>query len=393
MQQVTVLGATGSIGVNTLDVIARHPTKFAVFAITANRNVSLFLQQIQQTKPRYAVLATAPENSDITRQVKQISPETELLIGSDALQMVSSHDDVDVVMAAIVGAAGLMPTMAAASAGKKVLLANKEALVIAGDLLMAQVKASGAVLLPIDSEHNAIFQCLPNQYESQPFAKTGVRKVLLTGSGGPFRTLALDKFATITPEQACNHPNWDMGQKISVDSATMMNKGLEVIEACHLFGINVDQLDVVLHPQSIIHSMVSYVDGSVIAQMGQPDMRTPIAYGLAWPERIDAGVEPLDFTEVSQLDFSKPDLTRYPCLALAFAAFEAGKSMPAILNAANEVSVDAFLNRRIAFTDIAAVNEAVMNKMNAQRCTSIEALLEQDTAARAEANQLCAQLG
>jgi 1-deoxy-D-xylulose-5-phosphate reductoisomerase len=348
-------------------------------------------------KPRYAVIATAAQQLedavDLERQFRQKAPETELLFGADALEFVAAHEHTDAVMAAIVGAAGLLPTLAAAKAGKQVLLANKESLVVAGELLMQAVASSGAVLLPIDSEHNAIFQCLPADYSQRGFTDCGIHKVLLTGSGGPFRELPLDQFAQITPEQACAHPNWDMGRKISVDSATMMNKGLELIEACHLFQLNLSQIDVLLHPQSIIHSMVSYVDGSVIAQLGQPDMRTPIAYGLSWPERMDAGVKPLDFTQISQLTFEAPCERRYPCLALAKQAYREGANRPTILNAANEEAVAAFLDGRLSFNGIAEVISEVLDQVAVRPCHSIEQLLEDDALARQRANQQISKRG
>ncbi len=385
MQRVSILGSTGSIGVNTLDVIARHPDKFSVYALSASRSVDALLEQVKQFRPEFAVLANLQPSTELEQQFAVASEETTLLFGNSALEQIAADSSVDTVMAAIVGAAGLLPTLAAAKAGKKILLANKEALVVAGNLLMQAVEDNHATLLPIDSEHNAIFQCLPHNYFDNGFKNSGIRQILLTGSGGPFRTTPLEQFENITPEQACAHPNWDMGKKISVDSATMMNKGLEVIEACHLFQISPQQLEVVLHPQSIIHSMVSYQDGSVLAQMGQPDMRTPIAYGLSWPERIEAGVEPLDFAVVTQLGFEKPDAVRYPCLSLAFDAFEEGGSMPAILNAANEVSVAAFLDGKIRFPEIARINASVMQRVNNKTCVEIDELLAQDEAARREA--------
>ncbi len=382
MQQVTVLGATGSIGVNTLNVIEQHPDRYQVFALTAHSNASLLLQQSIQFKPQYAVLSSEPDDRNVIAEFKARAPKTELLIGEESLIGVAQDPEVDIVMAAIVGAAGLPSSLAAANAGKKVLLANKESLVVAGELFMQAVNRSGAVLLPIDSEHNAIFQCLPSDYAQKPFADTGIEKILLTGSGGPFRTLPIEQLSSVTPEQACKHPNWNMGRKISVDSATMMNKGLEVIEACHLFGVSSDKIQVVLHPQSIIHSMVSYNDGSVLAQLGQPDMRTPIAFGLAWPERIRSGVEPLDFFKVSQLEFSEPDYGRYPCLKLAFEAFDEGGCAPAILNAANEEAVASFLNNQISFTQIAEINRRVLEGADKQTCSTIEQLIHQDQLAR-----------
>ncbi len=397
MKRITLLGSTGSIGINTLDVIARHPDSFEVFALTAHQNLERLLEQTVQFKPKYAVIAEIADKvvglAEVKSKFRQKAPQTELLIGPDALAFVASHDNVDSVMAAIVGAAGLLPTLAAARSGKQLLLANKEALVVAGELLMEAVAESGAVLLPIDSEHNAIFQCLPSDYPVRGFERSGIDKIILTGSGGPFRELPLAQFSDITPEQACAHPNWDMGRKISVDSATMMNKGLELIEACHMFQISLSQIDVLLHPQSIIHSMVSYRDGSVIAQLGQPDMRTPIAYGLSWPERMEAGVEPLDFTKVSQLTFESPCEKRYPCLALAKQAFTEGGNMPAVLNATNEIAVDAFLNRQLDFKGIAEINQQVLELTPGISCDSIEDLLAEDRIARERAQKLIQKRG
>ncbi|NVK87860.1 MAG: 1-deoxy-D-xylulose-5-phosphate reductoisomerase [Gammaproteobacteria bacterium] len=383
MQQVAVLGATGSIGKNTLDVIARHPERYQVFALSGHQNLALLLEQVTQFQPQ-VVIITAEKHFTREWQARfeQAAPQCDIQLGEQALVEVAKAPSVDIVMAAIVGAAGLKSTLAAAAAGKKLLLANKESLVIAGELMMNAVADSGATLLPIDSEHNAIFQCLPSDYAQQGFNASGIQRVLLTGSGGPFREWPLSELAAVTPQQACAHPNWEMGQKISVDSATMMNKGLEVIEACHLFALSSEQLEVVIHPQSIIHSMVSYVDGSVIAQMGQPDMRTPIAYGLSWPERIDAGVEALDFSQIAQLTFEQPDYQRYPCLQLAFAAFRAQGSAATVLNAANEVAVAAFLAAGIKFTDIAKVNEAALNSLENQFGLDIDGLIQQDHRAR-----------
>ncbi|MCO7226498.1 1-deoxy-D-xylulose-5-phosphate reductoisomerase [Pleionea sp. CnH1-48] len=382
MQKVTVLGATGSIGVNTLDVIKRHPDDFQVYALTAHSNISLLLQQAEEFKPAYVVVSGDHDSSEVEAKLAQVSSDTRLLSGLEGLVEVAKASEVDVVMAAIVGAAGLLPTLAAAESGKKVLLANKESLVVAGKLMMQAVRDSGATLLPIDSEHNAIFQCLPESYAEQGFSASGIQKILLTGSGGPFRTTPIEELDSMTPEQACAHPNWSMGRKISVDSATMMNKGLEVIEACHLFDIDTDQIEVVLHPQSIIHSMVSYADGSVLAQMGQPDMRTPIAHALSWPQRIESGVEPLDFLAVSQLSFSAPDFARYPCLKLAFDAYRQGGAMPTVLNAANEVAVAAFLDEEISFMQIAVINERTMVAMEGADADSINGLIEIDQKAR-----------
>ncbi len=360
MQQVTVLGSTGSIGVSTLDVISRHPDRYGVFALTANSRTDILLAQCQQFRPRYAVLADPAHAEAFAGKARAAGLETEVLAGNEGLETVAGHAQVDTVMAAIVGFAGLAPTLAAVNAGKKVLLANKEALVCAGHLFMQAVRASGAQLLPIDSEHNAMFQCLPY---GKSLAEAGVRRLLLTASGGPFRERTMDEMRTVTPAQACAHPNWSMGRKISVDSATMMNKGLELIEACWLFDTQPVQVQVVVHPQSIVHSLVEYVDGSTLAQLGNPDMRTPIAYGLAWPERIDAGVGLLDLIAASRLDFQAPDETRFPALRLAREAFVAGGSAPVILNAANEVAVAAFLDERLPFTGIAKTVERTLQKL------------------------------
>lgn len=358
LQRVTVLGSTGSIGVSTLDVIGRHPEKFAVFALTAHSQVDVLLRQCQLFKPVYAVITDESQAVVLRRQLADLRLKTEVLIGIDGLLAVASASEVDVLVAAIVGAAGLMPTMAAVKAGKRVLLANKESLVMAGRLFMREVELSSARLLPVDSEHNAIFQCLPAHFTS--LDQAGIKRILLTGSGGPFRTANLADLDRVTPDQACAHPNWSMGRKISVDSATMMNKGLEYIEACWLFGARPEQIEVILHPQSIVHSMVEYVDGSVLAQMGVPDMRTPIAHCLAWPDRLASGAESLDFLTLGALEFSRPEAARFPCLGLAVASMLAGGTAPAALNAANEVAVDAFLNRRIGFVQIAHVVDGVM---------------------------------
>ena len=343
VQSVTVLGATGSIGKSTLDVIARHPERYRVYALTAHTSKEALLDQCKAHSPRFAVLDDVADAQWLQQALRQAGSNTVALAGEDALCEVAQAPEVDTVMAAIVGAAGLLPSLAAAEAGKRVLLANKEALVMSGALFMDAVARSGATLLPIDSEHNAIYQCLPSEHRGG-LAKHGVRQLLLTASGGPFRGWSAADIANVTPEQACAHPNWSMGRKISVDSATLMNKGLELIEACWLFDATPEQIQVVVHPQSVIHSMAAYNDGSVIAQLGNPDMRTPIAYGLAWPERIDAGVETLDLFQVARLDFEAPDETRFPCLRLAREAMQAGGAAPAVLNAANEVAVEAFLN-------------------------------------------------
>lgn len=385
VKHVSVLGATGSIGQSTLDVLARHPDQFNLFAVTANTQIEKMAKICREFYPRIAVMS----DEDSARQLQQLlGPENkvEILGGIDALNQVASDSEVDIVMAAIVGAVGLMPTLSAVRAGKRVLLANKESLVMAGHLFMQEVEKHNAELLPIDSEHNAIFQCLPYVQESdllqQDLARRGVSKILLTGSGGPFRETPLHEFDTITAQQAIAHPNWSMGPKISVDSATMMNKGLELIEACWLFNVSHEDVDIVLHPQSIIHSMVAYNDGSVLAQMGHPDMRTPIANALAWPQRISSGVEPLDMIEVSQLNFEKADERRFPCLKLARqAACEGGTSM-AIMNAANEIAVDAFLNGKTGFTNIAELIENTMNRVQSHHTDSLEEILMDDRAAR-----------
>ncbi len=381
IQRITVLGATGSIGQSTLDVIARHPDRFSVFALSAQRQDTKLLEQVLRFAPRYAVMVDADAALRLQSALRAAGSRTEVLSGSAALEQVAAADEVDMVMAAIVGAAGLRPTLAAAQAGKKVLLANKEALVLSGQLFMDAVADNGALLLPIDSEHNAVFQALPAGYARRPGA-SGVRKVLLTASGGPFRASSIEQLRAVTPDEACAHPNWVMGRKISVDSATMMNKGLEVIEAHWLFGAPADIIEVVVHPQSVIHSMVEYIDGSVIAQLGNPDMRTPIAHALAWPERIDAGVRALDLFDIARLDFERPDLQRFPCLALAFAALRAGGAAPATLNAANEEAVEAFLAQRIGFLDIARVIEACLERSPDFAVDSLDAVFAADAQAR-----------
>lgn len=381
MQTLTVLGSTGSIGTSTLDVVARHPDRYQIFALTAHRQVVLLLQQCRQFKPRYAVVLEETTASELRGLLREAGLATEVLCGVAALEQVSSAPEVDSVMAAIVGAAGLRPTLAAARAGKKILLANKETLVMAGKVFMDAVHASGSALLPIDSEHNAIFQSLPRDYNGN-MAQHGVRKILLTASGGPFRNTPLADLQNVTPEQACAHPNWSMGQKISVDSASMMNKGLEVIEAHWLFNAAADDIQVVVHPQSVIHSLVSYSDGSVIAQLGNPDMRTPIAYGLAYPERIDSGVAELDLFKVATLNFVAPDFERFPCLALAYQALRAAGTAPSLLNAANEIAVAAFLQRKIAFLAIPQLIEAVLNQLPVSPVTCIEDVMLADAHAR-----------
>jgi 1-deoxy-D-xylulose-5-phosphate reductoisomerase len=386
MQNITILGSTGSIGTSTLDVVARHPDKFRVIALTANRQADLLFRQCQQFHPRYAVLLDETAAVQLRQLVRKAGLSTEVLSGMAALEQVAVLPEVDAVMAAIVGAAGLRPTLAAARAGKKILLANKEILVMAGSVFMDAVHASGSILLPIDSEHNAIFQALPRGYDGN-LAAHGVRRILLTASGGPFRNTALGELHNVTPEQACAHPNWVMGRKISVDSASMMNKGLEVIEAHWLFNASADDIQVVIHPQSVIHSLVEYVDGSVLAQLGNPDMRTPIAYGLAYPQRIEAGVEPLDLFKVATLDFVAPDFERFPCLALAYQALRAAGTAPAILNAANEVAVAAFLDKQISFLSIPCVIEAVLNALPVEAVECLEDVLGADAQARDAAQQ------
>lgn len=381
MKGVTVLGSTGSIGVSTLDVIARHPDRYRVVALTANGQVERMVEQCLAMRPEFAVMADADAAQRLADQLRGHGSGTTVLAGAEALERVAALPQVDYVMAAIVGAAGLKPTLAAARAGKRVLLANKEALVMSGRIFMDEVRRSGAELLPIDSEHNAVFQCMPPDF-GRGLANVGVRRILLTASGGPFRDTPLEALAGVTPEQAVAHPNWSMGRKISVDSATMMNKGLEVIEACWLFDTRPADIQVVLHPQSVIHSLVEYVDGSVLAQLGNPDMRTPIAHALAWPERIESGVSSLDLFEVARLDFRAPDLQRFPCLRLAVAAMEAGGTAPAVLNAANEVAVEAFLDRRVRFTAIPAIIEATLEAVAGREADSLEAILAADAAAR-----------
>ncbi|WP_137167814.1 1-deoxy-D-xylulose-5-phosphate reductoisomerase [Salinimonas lutimaris] len=388
MQTITILGATGSIGCSTLDVIARHPERYRVFAITGNSQLRPLMEQALACGARYVVVADEQRYTEAKALAADMGVQSEVLCGVKALEDVSSAPEVDAVMAAIVGAAGLLPTLAAVKAGKRVLLANKEALVMSGALFMDAAKQSGATILPIDSEHNAIFQCLPHTFTYGNLPASGISSILLTGSGGPFRERPLTDFDSITVEEACYHPNWSMGRKITVDSATMMNKGLEFIEACWLFGASPDDITVVLHPQSTIHSMVQYVDGSVIAQMGNPDMRTPIAYGLAYPERIDAGVGPLDFATLADLTFSTPCRSRFPNLYLAIEACRVGQSATTRLNAANEVAVAAFLDGQIRFSDIARINEQTLNKMEPIDVYSLQQILEQDQLARHTAAEL-----
>jgi 1-deoxy-D-xylulose-5-phosphate reductoisomerase len=390
MKNICILGSTGSIGVSTLDVVGRHPGRYRVAALTANHNLDRLFEQCQAHRPRYAVLLDEGKAAEFRARLKAAGlQDVKVLCGAAALEEVASLPEVDSVMAAIVGAAGLLPTLAAAKAGKSVLLANKEALVMSGPLFMAAVVESGAELLPIDSEHNAIFQCMPAHYHAGRPAPE-VRRILLTASGGPFLNKRLDELHEVTPDQACAHPNWVMGRKISVDSATMMNKGLEVIEACLLFNLLPEQVQVVVHPQSVIHSMVDYVDGTVLAQMGNPDMRIPIAHALGFPERIDSGAEPLDVFAVRQLNFQAPDFDRFPNLRLAYEAVRAGGILPAVLNAANEVAVAAFLEKRVRFTSIPGIIEHCLEHAAPGLADSIAGVLEADRASRALAQAFIA---
>ncbi len=390
MRHICVLGSTGSIGVSTLDVIRSHPDLFKVVSLTAHSNIELLAKQCDEFKPEMVVVGSAEAANRLNELLKSNGSKITVGHGADALVAASTLTSVDTVMAAIVGAAGLVPTIEAAKLGKRILLANKEALVMAGDIFMSAIASSGAELLPIDSEHNAIYQCLPDANTSNGgsrgrYSSMGVKEILLTASGGPFRSHSLDQLKDVTPEQACAHPNWVMGRKISVDSATMMNKGLEVIEAHHLFGVPAEQIKVLIHPQSVVHSMVRYIDGSVIAQLGQPDMKTPIAYGLGWPLRIDAGVKELDFTAAHDLSFEPVDLKRFPCLSLSYQALSAGGLAPTILNAANEVAVDSFLKNEIRFTQISELVERVMNQTKVSDKLSLDSILKADKMARQDA--------
>jgi 1-deoxy-D-xylulose-5-phosphate reductoisomerase len=385
VQNVAILGATGTIGIQTLDVMSQHPQRFNVFALTANSNVKSMFALCEQYAPKYAVMLQAQAASALDAKLKAVGIDTTVLHGEQALVDIAAHTEVDTVMAAIVGAAGLLPAMAAARAGKRILLANKETLVMAGNLFMRAVEEGGATLLPIDSEHNAIFQVMPNQ-RAKSLEKMGIKRVLLTASGGPFRNASLDDMRAVTREQALNHPNWVMGPKITIDSATMMNKGLEVIEAHWLFNASADQIDVVVHPQSVIHSMVEYNDGSVLAQLGNPDMRTPIAYGLGFPSRLESGVSSLDLVKIGRLDFLPPDFERFPCLRLAYDALRAGGTAPAILNAVNEIAVEAFLADRIGFMDIPSMIASVLAASVIADVVSIEQLTKVDAEARQAAN-------
>ncbi len=389
LQNITLLGATGSIGVSTLDIIRRHPDRYRAFALCAHSQVDKLFEQCLEFQPRYAVLRDAELARALTLRCREAGLATEVCYGVESLIAMATHPEVSMVMAAIVGAAGLEPTLAAAKAGKRVLLANKEVLVMAGELFMHAVREHGATLLPVDSEHNAIFQALPADFSSG-LAACGVEKILLTASGGPFRNTPLNELGQVTPDQACAHPNWVMGRKISVDSATMMNKGLEVIEARWLFDAAPEMIQVVVHPQSVIHSAVQYADGSVLAQLGRPDMRTPIAYAMAWPERIAAGVEALDLFKIGRLDFFAPDFVRFRCLQLAYDVLRAGGTAPAILNAANEVAVASFLDGRLPFLGIADINEAVLSALPGGPEGSLDDVLGADANARRMALELIA---
>jgi 1-deoxy-D-xylulose-5-phosphate reductoisomerase len=388
-QRVTVLGSTGSVGVSTLDVIARHPERFEVFALSAATKVDEMLAQCARFSPRFAVMASEAHAAALAEKLQQNNLPTRALSGVGAIEEIASHDEVDAVMAAIVGAAGLGPCLAAARAGKRLLLANKEALVVGGDLFMRTVREGGATLLPIDSEHSAIFQSLPE--DPATWARR-IDKIILTASGGPFRTRAPDTLGSVTPEQACAHPNWVMGRKISVDSATMMNKALEVIEARHLFGVAPEQIEVVIHPQSVVHSMVQFTDASILAQLGTPDMRVPIAVGLAWPERIESGAARLDFRQLADLSFDAPDAALFPGLDLAWQALRAVPGTTAVLNAANEVAVEAFLARRLRFDRIHAVNMETLEAVAPSKPASLADLLAIDASARAAANAAALRL-
>jgi 1-deoxy-D-xylulose-5-phosphate reductoisomerase len=391
-QQITVLGATGSIGLSTLDVIARHPGRYQVFALSGFSRLSELLALCVRHAPQFAVVPETAAARRLQDDLRAAGLSTRVLVGEEGLCQVAAAPEVDAVMAAIVGAAGLRPTLAAVEAGKKILLANKEALVMSGALFMQAVRKSGSVLLPIDSEHNAIFQCMPRDI-ARGLDAVGVRRILLTASGGPFRQTPMAELAHVSPEQACAHPNWSMGRKISVDSASMMNKGLELIEACWLFDAKPSQVEVVIHPQSVIHSLVDYIDGSVLAQLGNPDMRTPIANALAWPERIDSGVPPLDLFAVARLDFQAPDEDRFPCLRLARQAAEAGNSAPAMLNAANEVAVAAFLDGRVRYLEIASIIEEVLNLEPVVVVNDLDAVFTADAKARVLAEQWLSRHG
>lgn len=390
-RKLCILGSTGSIGVNTLDVIRAHPDQFKVTALTAGRQIERLADQCLEFKPKIAVVHSATDAKTLQELLEGRGLSIAVHHGEAGLMSAVTESECDTVMAAIVGAAGLLPTLRAAELGKRVLLANKESLVMSGDIFMNAAIQGGAELLPIDSEHNAIFQCLPPHFTNPKHTirmkeRLGVEEIWLTASGGPFRNTPIDQLANITPDQACAHPNWVMGRKISVDSATMMNKGLEVIEAHWLFGLPLEQIKVLIHPESVVHSMVRYRDGSVMAQLGQPDMRTPIAFGLAWPNRIDAGVAPLDLTQLSGLHFTEPDLQRFPCLGLAFAAAKQGGTSPTVLNAANEIAVAAFLENRLPYLKIAQAVEFALNQLPGQKAGSLDEVLAVDREARLRTN-------
>ena len=390
MQSITILGATGSIGRSTLDVVGQHRDKYSVFALTGQSQLRLLAQQSVEFNAKYAVVTDEASAKHLSQLIQGLNGQTEVLFGEQALCDVASSSEVQVVMAAIVGAAGLLPTLSAVESSKKVLLANKESLVMAGSIFMRAVQQHGANLLPIDSEHNAIFQCLPSNNGVE--SRTAIKKLILSASGGPFRTWTAKQMQSVTPEQACAHPNWSMGNKISVDSASMMNKGLECIEAKWLFDTDIKNIDVLIHPQSIVHSLVQYVDGSVLAQLGNPDMRTPIAHGLAWPQRISSNVPDLDLAEIAQLTFEQPDLEAFPCLKLAYQAAEIAGDAPAVLNAANEIAVDAFLQQRLGFTNIAKVVEQTLNSFDFFEPDTLAAVQESDARARRTALSMVKQL-
>ena len=392
MLNITILGATGTIGKQTLDVIARHPAKFKVFALAANASVDVLLAQCQQFSPHYVALLNNDAAEQLAKKLKLAGSATQVLAGLEAMEMLSAHVDVDVVMAAIVGAAGLRPAIAAAKAGKRILLANKETLVMSGSLFMQAVAEGGATLLPIDSEHNAIFQVMPTD-QSHDLVRSGIKRILLTASGGPFRQFNAKQLQTVTLAQALKHPNWVMGSKITIDSATLMNKGLEVIEARWLFNAPAEKIEVVVHPQSIIHSMVEYVDGSVLAQLGNPDMRTPIAYGLGFPERLESGVSSLDFMALAKLEFEAPDTSRFPCLRLAYEALKTAGTAPTVLNGVNEVAVTAFINQQIQFMDIPKMIESVLQDVSIEQVTSLEQVIATDMLARQYAQEWVSRLG
>lgn len=391
LQHVTILGATGTIGASTLNVISQHQDKFSVFALTANNNSDALFKLCLEYKPSYAVLLDEESAERLRLQLKAAASDTEVLCGMPSLEFVSSHPLVDAVMAAIVGSAGLIPAIAAAKAGKRILLANKETLVMAGSLFMQAVNEGGATLLPIDSEHNAIFQVMPH-VSATNLERHGIKKILLTASGGPFRKFTKDQLEKVTVKQALNHPNWVMGQKITIDSSTLMNKGLEVIEAHWLFNASPSEIEVVVHPQSVIHSMVEYIDGSVLAQLGNPDMRTPIAYALGYPHRLKSGVSSLDLFKIAQLDFEPADTERFPCLRLAYEALSLGGNASAVLNAANEIAVDAFLKEKINFTDIPLLIEFVMNQTHIKEVSHLQDLINTDHEARVLANDWLEQV-